>query len=139
MWIGLAGSEPVAPPMISLKSLSLKLLDNTDESWYLCIIICISWMDISVIDRSSIEGAFCTGIFLTFWILGLLSTGLCLSRVAAVLMEVPSEVLMDIFSLKSWMRFKFLLLFFTLGGMGGLKSYSISPDMNSLELGFPSF
>ena len=84
-----------------------------------------------MIDRSSIDGAFCTGMFRTFWIRGLLNRGLCLSRVAAVLIEVPSLVLMDIFSLKSpgEIRFKFL----TLGGILGGKSYSISPDMNSLE------
>ena len=81
-----------------------------------------------MIDRSSIDGALVTGIFRTFWILGLLNSGLCLSRVAAVLMEVPSLVLIDIFSLKSPGEIKFK--FFTLGGILGGKSNSISPDIS---------
>ena len=81
-----------------------------------------------MIDRSSIDGALVTGIFRTFWIRGLLNSGLCLSRVAAVLIEVPSLVLIDIFSLKSPGEIKFK--FFTLGGILGGKSNSISPDIS---------
>ena len=54
MWIGDGGSEPVAPPspQISLKSLSLRLRDKIVDVSGWCITICISCIDISVIDLS---------------------------------------------------------------------------------------